>query len=46
MTCDRKVSLRIDRATMDLVRQAAKARHMSASAWIKEAIREGMEVSE
>lgn len=46
MTCDRVINIRIDRATMDLVREQAQADRISASAWIKQAIRRKLEAEE
>lgn len=46
MTCDRVINIRIESALMDRVREQAQADRISASAWIKQAIRHRLEAEE
>jgi predicted HicB family RNase H-like nuclease len=46
MTCDRVINIRIESALMDRIREQAQADRISASAWIKQAIRRKLEAEE
>ena len=46
MTCGAKISIRIDRDTLEAMRTNAEAQHRSVSAYIKDAIREKLDALE